>query len=245
MILKIARSVIATLVLISVSSACARPLERSSTMQFTGPNQALETAIAANDPSAARAALAAGAQVNARGKYNVTPLIYAVGIKANRVVEVLLGQGADPNQKDQENDSAVSLAIAHYDKDPSLLVMVLDAGGDPNLTGRNNVPVIMHFLTYRNFSGITFLKSRGANLDALVEGSPLIVNTAFAVDWDVVAFLMDSGARLDTPLASEGLVAAFEVPLATLPDSPIYAAKVRVWRRLKELGYNPTPPAEL
>jgi hypothetical protein len=71
----------------------------------------------------------------------------------------------------------------------------------------------------------------------------MIVDTAYAVDWEVVWRLIELGARVDTPEVKAGLIEAFKVPGATLPDSPIYSSKVKVWHRLKELGLNPTPPA--
>lgn len=211
-------------------------------MQFTGHNGSLEIAIAADDPRAVRDAIAAGAQVNARGIHGVTPLIYAVGIRSKKAVEEMLKQKANPNLKDDELDSAVSLAVLHYEEDPRLLEMVMDAGGDPNLTGRDDFPVIMHFMINRNLEGVSYLHNKGANIDALVEGWPLIVNAAYAVDWDMVAHLMDLGAKLDTVQASTGLIEAFKVPGATLSDSPLYESKVRVWKRLKSLGYDPVPP---
>jgi hypothetical protein len=68
------------------------------------------------------------------------------------------------------------------------------------------------------------------------------VDAAHAVDWDAVWRLIELGARLDTPQVKAGLIEAFKVPGDTLPDSPIYRYKVKVWHRLKELGLNPTPP---
>jgi hypothetical protein len=76
----------------------------------------------------------------------------------------------------------------------------------------------------------------------MVNGRPMIVDAAYGTDWDVVWRLIELGARLDTPEIKAGLNEAFKVAGATLPDSPIYPYKVRVWHRLKELGLNPTPP---
>ncbi|MBR8236114.1 hypothetical protein K6W26_01270 [Burkholderia sp. AU42008] len=41
--------------------------------------------------------------------------------------------------------------------------------------------------------------------------------------------LIELGARTDTPKAAVGLVGIFKIPRATLPDSPIYPFKVKVW----------------
>jgi uncharacterized protein len=229
-------SVLATL-------ACTAAPSRSQAMQFTGPNAALERAIDADDPRALDAAIAAGADANARGARGVTPLAYAVGTLRRKAAAALIARGADPNRKDDDGDNAVTLAATAYARDPQLLAMVLDAGGDPNTALPSGPPLIVRFGNDRNLAAMTWLHKRGADIDADDEGWPLVVGYAYSVDWDVVWHLIELGARTDTPRAREGLIAAFGVPEATLPDSPLYPAKVRVWRHLKAQGANPPPPA--
>lgn len=212
-------------------------------MQFTGLDAALGRAIDADDAAAVEAAIASGADANAKGQNGVSPLEYATGTFRKQAVRALIRHRADPNRKDAQGDSAVTLAVAAYARDPELLAMVLDAGGDPNSRGRDDEPVIAYFCSARNLDAMTFLRQRGADLDVDYEGRPLIVSYAQSVDWDVVWHLLELGARTDTPKVRDGLVAAFNVPGATLPDSPLYPAKVKVWRHLKASGLNPTPPA--
>jgi hypothetical protein len=102
---------------------------------------------------------------------------------------------------------------------------------------------MVRFLNDRNLDAITYLHSRGASIDAMVNGRPMIVDAAYGTERDVVWHLIALGVRLDTPGVKAGLNEAFKVPGATLPDSPIYPYKVEVWQRLKQLGLNPTPPA--
>jgi uncharacterized protein len=212
-------------------------------MQFTGPNAALERAIEADNPRAVDAAIAAGADANARGARGLTPLSFAVGTLHRKAAAALIARGADPNRKDDEGDNAVTLAATAYARDPQLLAMVLDAGGDPNTRFANGAPLITRFGNDYNFAAMTWLHKRGADINIDDDGQPLIVGYAWSVDWDVVWHLIELGARTDTPKAREGLVATFGVPEATLPDSPLYPAKVKVWRHLKAQGANPTPPA--
>ena len=212
-------------------------------MQFSGIDESLERAINADDPSAVSAALANGAAVNARGRHSVTPLEYAVGARKKAAAAELIRHRADPNIKDAEGDSAVSLAVTLYATDPVYLAMVLDGGGDPNAARPDGDPVIVRFINDRNLAGITYLHSRGASIDQLVNGQPMIVDAAYGADWDVVWHLIGLGARLDSHQVQLGLVEAFNVPGATLTDSPIYAYKVQVWHQLRELGLKPRPPA--
>jgi ankyrin repeat protein len=212
-------------------------------MQFTRRDAPLERAIEADDPDAVGTAIAGGASVNARGAHDVTPLEYAIGTSRKRAAAALIAHHADPNLRDVEGDSAVSLAVNAYKRDPSLLTMVLDAGGDPNARRPDGEPVMVRFLNDRNLDAISYLHARGADIDAEVDGQPMVVDAAYGVDWDVVWHLIQLGARTDTPKAAAGLIEAFKVPGATLPDSPIYPFKVKVWKHLKAEGLDPAPPA--
>lgn len=211
-------------------------------MQFTGPNVALERAIEADDPAAVEAAIAAGADANAHGAHGVTPLAFAVGTARVRAAQALVRHRADPNVKDVEGDNAVTLAVNAYARDPALLRLVLDAGGDPNTRRRDGSPVIVRFGNDRDLAAITMLHERGADIDIVDDGQPLAVGYAISEDWDVVWHLIELGARLDTPKVREGMMFAFKNPGFPSPDSPLYPAKVKVWQRLKGLGLNPTPP---
>ena len=212
-------------------------------MQFTGPNQKLEQAIDADDPRAISAALTAGAGVNARGAHGVTPLEYAVGTFRRQAAAALVRAHADPNLRDDEGDSAVSLAVAGFKRDPALLEIVLAAGGDPNAKRPDGDPVIVRFLNDANLDAITWLHAHGADLNAKVKEEPMVVTYAISEDWDVVWRLIQLGARTDAPRVREGLTFAFKGPQITPPDSPLYPAKVAVWRHLKAQGLELTPLA--
>ena len=204
----------------------------------------LEQAIAADDPMAVNNAIASGADVNARGAVGVTPLAYAVGTGKLRAAQALIAKGANPNLEDDEGDTAVTLAVNRHTSQPEFLSMVLDAGGNPNQLRPDGDPVIVRFINGANLDAITLMQSKGANMSAIANRQPLVVFAAYGADWDVVWHLIMLGADLDDPKAREGLVEAFKVPGATLPDSPLYSAKVKVYERLRELGENPVRPAE-
>lgn len=224
-----------------VNAACSP--SRSVGMQFSGVDEQLEIAIAADDPAGIKVALSKGANVNARGQKGVTPLAYAVGIRKKAAVAELVRSRANPNLKDDEGDSSVGLAVNVYSTDPSFLDLVLEGGGDPNATRPDGDPVIVRFINDRNLAAITYLHSRGASIDSTVNGQPMIVDAAYGTDWDVVWHLIHLGAKLDTAQVRSGLTESFNVPAATSPDSPIYPYKVQVWRKLRGLGMSPRPPA--
>jgi ankyrin repeat protein len=231
------------IVALLVVAACSPTTPRNPPMQFTGANAALEKAIDADDAHAVNAAIAAGASANARGAHGVTPLEYAVGTFRRQAATALIREHANPNLKDDEGDNAVSIAVTGYKRDPALLEMVLAAGGDPNSTRPDGDPVIVRFLNDANLDAITFLHKHGADINAKVKDEPMVLTYAISEDWDVVWKLIQLGASTDSPRIREGLAFAFKGPQITPPDSPLYPAKVAVWRHLHAQGINVPAPA--
>lgn len=94
--------------------------------------EALFAAIADDDIAAAEAALADGAALEARGEGGRTPLVAAT--KANRVgiATLLLERGADPNAKDDLQDSAFLYAGAEG-LNEILEAIVLGDGGEEHV----------------------------------------------------------------------------------------------------------------
>lgn len=214
--------------------------------QFIGQDAALERAVEDDDPVAVKAALRAGASVNARGAYGVTPVEYAIGTSMKRAAAALFRHGADPNLRDQAGETAVTLAVDLYYKDRELLGMVLDAGGDPNTRRSDRDPVIIRFLGARDLAAITYMQDRGVDLNLLDRtGRALIVSTASATDWDAVWHMIQLGADIDTPRTRDGLVATFRNVTSPPQGSPLYDAKVKVYRLLVSKGLQPVPPVGL
>lgn len=222
--------------------AALSPRPKDPPMQFTGPDAALERAINADDAAAVDAAVAGGANPNARGAHGVTPLEYAIGTFRKTAARALIRHRADPNVKDAEGDNAVAVAVTAYARDPELLELVLDAGGDPNTRRADGSPVITYFGNARDMDAITYLHAHGADLDILDDGTPLVVGYANSTDWDVVWHLIQRGARTDTPRVREGMLFAFKGSDFPSPDSPLYPFQVKVWRHLKAQGLDVDPP---
>ena len=133
---------------------------------FSGPDAALEAAIRAGDRAALLAALQMGANANARGKQDVSPLMLAVDQGSLGAVVELLAQKANPNVKALDGASPVSLAVESYKRQPAILLAVMKGGGDPNILRPNGDPVIVRFVNDRNCDHIRLMKDFGANLDA-------------------------------------------------------------------------------
>ena len=196
----------------------------------------LMAAIDSNDPAQVRAeiARAGGAEAEVPGG---TALGYAIARDRLAAVRTLLESGADPNRRDQDGDTAVTLAVQAYDRNPALLQMVLAAGGDPNTRRRDGNPVVMRFVADHDLSAIERMKAAGADLSVNERnGQPLIVTTAFANDWDVVLKMLELGVDPRRPDIREGFEFIFRDPRGPLPDSPMFRPKLAVWERLRAAG---------
>ncbi len=204
---------------------------------FIGIDSPLQNALDEDSVPKLRAALRAGARVNAKGKFAVTPLEYAVGHFGKQTYIELLRQHADPNQKDQEGDNAVTLAVRAYAKDPEYLVLALKSGGDPNTRKADDDPILASFIASHNVEAIKLLASLGADIDARGrDASPLVVDAALTEDWDVVWCLLELGAKYDYSSERHSVQSGFRNPRATPPDSPLYKYKAQSWRFLTAHG---------
>jgi ankyrin repeat protein len=226
---------------VHATSAAAVMTSASNVFFPSGLQASLEQAIRANDVVAIKRSIAAGAQVNARGKNQATPLMIAVDVQVPDAVEALLELGADPNAKAIDGNSPVSLATESYRAKPhgrEVMMAVLNGGGDANARRTDGDPVITRFINDHNVADIKLLKSLGADLDILDRsGRPLITSVAMGQDWDVVWTMIELGAKYDyengksmQPL-SEALGLAYPAP-----DSPLYPYKLKVWQLMKDKG---------
>lgn len=212
---------------------------------FKGADAALEPAIQADDRAAIARAVAAGANVNARGLHDITPLMLAVDRLKPQAVAELLARGADPNAKASDGNGPVSLAVENYRQAPDIMFAVIRAGGDPNTRGPDDDPVIMRFVDDRNCEFIRHMKALGANLDIKSRtGDPIICDAATGRDWDIVWCLIELGAKYDYEGKSRR---PLSLPMAASfpsPDSPIFPYKKKVWLFLKEHGIAVPPLKE-
>lgn len=108
---------------------------------------ALAIAIQKGDLQKIDDLLAAGVDVNARGKDDITPLGWALMIRNKPAFRRLLERAADPNEKIvpfQTGASTVTDVVARDAADSEWLELVLAHGGDPNLstTDEQTTPIV-------------------------------------------------------------------------------------------------------
>jgi len=234
-------AVLAALSCPSTAHSLADNMPPTNKFFAAGPQATLEIAIRANDASAIARALERGADANARGKLDITPLMIAVDAQCPDAVTTLLKAGAVPNAQAVDRSGPVSLAVQSYRAKPhgrDIMVAVFQAGGDPNSRRPDGDPVIFRFIEDHDADDIKLMKALGANLDIRDRGNdPIVTSVAMAQDWDMVWALIELGARYDYENGASRQPLSMSLSLAyPAPDSPLYPYKLKVWQLLKDKG---------
>jgi len=178
---------------------------------FTDPQVvALCDAIAANDVARMKELIAAGADVNARGKGNMTPLLWAFVDNKPERFRLLLEAGANPNvyiESDFGNRQAFSPgdSVTHMACRSTFdhFWPVFEHGGDPNFPNkepgcRGETPV---YTVIKSGAGdkkkrIARLAKAGGSLNRApgAEASPLVTAASWFGRYDLCLLLLDLGA---------------------------------------------------
>jgi uncharacterized protein len=148
----------------------------------------LVSAIAANKPAAARAALDAGADINADIGEGRTPLIGAVMFSRPEMVTMLLERGADPNRRAGDAIIGNAVTAAFFAMNGTQLIGMGEGDAARHATALQVLKLVAN--------------AKGANLNLLVrrattEKTPLMI-AAEAGAADVVQVLLDAGADPNT-----------------------------------------------
>ena len=209
---------------------------------FSGKDAAVEQAIDRDDVSALRAAVQAGGNVNARGRVGVTPLEYAIGHSKKATYAALLEMKANPNQRDDEQDNAMTLALNMYPRDTSYMEAALAAGGDPNTRNPSNDPLLELLIARSNVQGIRLLHQYHADLNNTQrDGIPMIVNAAQSQYWISVWTLLQLGARYDYSGVHGTVGDGFRHTEIIDPNSERFQARRRCWHFLHDKGVTLPP----
>ncbi|KAL2157998.1 hypothetical protein VTH06DRAFT_4808 [Thermothelomyces fergusii] len=109
-------------------------------------------------------------RINEPDADGVRPLALAARYVHLETVEILLGEGADPNLKDGNGITALNIA-AHYgsENQAAIIRALLEAGAHVDATDQklgNNTPLMTVIIQTRDLSSISELLNKGASLSA-------------------------------------------------------------------------------
>lgn len=182
----------------------------------------------------------AGAQVNAAGKQNMTPLVWALTARNVVGMRALLQGGADPNQRigPERNLHPVWLAAGQDESEP--LAVLLEFKGDPNAPhkGADYVPLRRALTLFANFQ---LLVSYGADINAANSiGSPAVLSAANLAQYDTVLYALDHGFNKNLPLLAWELHDRRPDGKAPLPPHK-EPGRLKVLEKLRQMGVEPPP----
>ncbi|MFF8595353.1 ankyrin repeat domain-containing protein [Streptomyces sp. NPDC015220] len=185
---------------------------------LTPADRALLDAARRGDAAAVRAALAAGADLEARDEEGRTPLLRAALADQVAAAEVLVGAGADVNAQDDRQDSA--WLVTGVTGSVAMMRALLPGGPDLALTNR--------------FGGVSVIPAseRGhvAYVRAVLAETGVDVNHVNRLGWTALleAVILGDGGRTHQEVV-EVLLAAGADPL--LPDADGTSALAHADRR--------------
>ena len=166
-----------------VAAAAASPRPAPAAQPKAAPAPAnLHRLVAAGDVDGLKAALARGADANARDDKGWTALMHAADKGRSLLVPLLLEAGADPNTRASDGATALFMAAVHYNSE--IVEALTAAGGDPSIKGPKGMTA-ESLLAAR-----TVRQKYGGRPNALHEA--LQANESRAV----IAALLDSGADI-------------------------------------------------
>ncbi len=124
----------------------------------------LVRAAAEGDLAAVEELLGGGADVNTRGRGNITALMEASVKGHAAVARLLLDKGADVNA--QSNDGWTALFEAALSGHTDIAKMLVDAGADVNLRAKDGMTALMEAAFKGRSEIVELLAERGADLNA-------------------------------------------------------------------------------
>ena len=168
-------------------AACEKPV----------PNRALWEAALRGDPREVVQRIDEGAQPDGYVDENgVSALIAAAHQGHAKVVEVLLDEGAAPDQQAPKGSSA--LMAASGEGHVSVVKVLLDGGANPDLLNANGVSALIWACTKGNLEVVNVLLERGAKVNHQDKGGVTALMAASVLGhFDVVKVLLEHGARTD------------------------------------------------
>ena len=137
---------VATFLSIELATGCGRRDMKAGEVFNDAQTIALVMAAQQGDMAGVRTAAQAGANPNAKGRNDATPLFLVLASTVNKVgLSALLEVGADPNLP--ATQGVAPMVLVARAKDPELLHILLRGGGNPNFKATSSEPLLWLAMT--------------------------------------------------------------------------------------------------
>lgn len=186
--------------LVSSTALAALPYGlRGSTAQEVfgnGKVAALADAACAGNTAEIHALVHSGVNVNARGKAQISPLIWAMTCHNHTGIQALLENGANPNQPMEYGQTPVWLAAGG--SDTHILPILLAHGGDPNAycAECGGASALENAIDYKRTANMKLLVQHGTDVNFVGGLSPGQCAIA-AGRYDYIIYLLQHGYTHD------------------------------------------------
>lgn len=206
----------------------------------------LAEAAASGDTTELSRLVSAGVSVNAMGRGQVTPLLWALLHQNKKGLAFLLVHGADPNVQLTEDfdelliEGVSTMSYAAQHKDSWYLKEVLAHGGNANLVNpiRSQTPIMAAIGSMRP-ENVKILISAGADLNWQDrDGRTPMMDATILNQYELICAMLDAGAdpRLKTRWGTT-IVSAIKM-IRTDPKSEQWKWRAKVIERLIAQGIN-------
>lgn len=222
-------------------TACHATGDNLSSMKakdhFSNPSQiGLAEAAARGNTRKIDELLKGGADINARGKDNMTPLLWAM-LKTNKPgFRHLLERGADPNV--QTPSGYYVMSIAAFADDLEYLDLVLTHGGDPNLVdSKEGSTPIFESIGSLKLANVRRMIAAKANLEFRdPSGESPVVRAAILNQFEMVFYLLQAGADPTIKDKARGTLAHYVTDYPIDPKSEGNRWRLKVIELLRAKG---------
>ncbi|MEW6040593.1 MAG: ankyrin repeat domain-containing protein, partial [Elusimicrobiota bacterium] len=166
-----------------------------------GTNQeTLMRAVWENSVETAKSLINKSVDVNIKGKYDLTPLMWAAISNSSGVAKVLIENGADINtSRCAINNGETALFFAIEYNSTETIKILLKMGADINITDKDGMTPLMYAINNNNQKLTKLLLDKGADFDAhSYDGDSALTLAVIGNHPEIVKMLLAKGANINT-----------------------------------------------